>query len=351
MILSEQETGAPSPQLLKQFTQKESMLIKYECFQWGAHQEMRKSIFVLLTTIMALYLLHVLASALCEHPASWLSPPLAHQNTSQVCKTELLYLAQESCSISSYHLKTKITPGNTCSQHNLPRIWNSIHAREPVQLAQTDANTQCGQMAAAWEPCFTFDHFSPLFSIILRGGNNTSSLQRHIYPHQYKPLATETSSTCWDLVRAGVQPAPALWGSASQQVQNGLLGTFILILSFVSNIPKHLPQGKVTAQKQRHPGSVQGRIPSCPKSLTAQAMRRKQRRGEGKREAKGARVRRASRESQTSRKCMEGRQEQGARKVMWKHTQLSLWRFWREESLLSGRQQLNGWSVRRWEQC
>lgn len=25
--------------------------------------------------------------------------------------------------------------------------------------------------------------------------------------------------------------------------------------------------------------------------------------------------------------------------------------FWRVESLLPGRQQLNGWSVRRWEQC
>lgn len=100
---------------------------------------------------------------------------------SQLCKTELLYLAQESCSISSYHLQTMITPGSTCSQHNLPEIWNSIHAREPVQLALRDANTWCGQMAAAWE---TFDHFSAQFSQDVAGENNTSSLQRHTYPHQ-----------------------------------------------------------------------------------------------------------------------------------------------------------------------
>lgn len=75
------ETAPPS-QVLKQFTQKESMLIKYACFQWGTQQEIRKSIFVLLITIMVLYLLQVLASALYEHPASWLSPLLAHQNIS-----------------------------------------------------------------------------------------------------------------------------------------------------------------------------------------------------------------------------------------------------------------------------
>lgn len=61
MILSEHETGAPLPQVLKHFTQKESMLIKYECFQRGTHQEIRKSIFVLLGAIGVLYLLHVLA--------------------------------------------------------------------------------------------------------------------------------------------------------------------------------------------------------------------------------------------------------------------------------------------------
>lgn len=95
---------------------------------------------------------------------SWLT------RISQVCKTEPLYLAQESCSISSYHLKTKITPGNTCSQHNLARIWNSICAGmefQPVQLALTDANAPCGQVAAGWELCFTSVHFSPLFSTTL----------------------------------------------------------------------------------------------------------------------------------------------------------------------------------------
>lgn len=97
---------------------------------------------------------------------SWLT------RISQVCKTEPLYLAQESCSISSYHFKTKITPGNTCSQHNLARIWNSIRAREPIQLALTDASAPCGQVAAGWELSFTFLHFSPLFSRILsRCGN------------------------------------------------------------------------------------------------------------------------------------------------------------------------------------
>jgi len=58
------------------------MLIKYECFQWGAYQVISKSIFVLLSTIMVPYLLHVLASALCKHPASWLSSSQAHQNIS-----------------------------------------------------------------------------------------------------------------------------------------------------------------------------------------------------------------------------------------------------------------------------
>lgn len=43
-------------------------------------------------------------------------------------------------------------------------------------------------------------------------------------------------------------------------------------------------------------------------------------------EEEGAEMRGASRESQTSRNCMEGGQEEGARKVMWKHTQQSLWR-------------------------
>lgn len=88
-----------------------------------------------------------------------------------------------------------------------------------------------------------------------------------------------------------------------------------------------------------------------PQILNCSSHEKEAKNREGRREAEGAGVRRASRESQTSRNCMEGRQEQGARKVMWKHTQQSLWRFWREESLLSARQQLNGWSGRGWEQC
>lgn len=109
---------------------------------------------------------------------------------SQVCKTELLYLAQESCSISSYHLKTKISPGNTCSQHHVAGIWNSIRAREPVQLALTDANAQCGQLAAGWEPCFTLEHFSPLFSTILLRCGGGRQYQQSAKVHLSTPSKT-----------------------------------------------------------------------------------------------------------------------------------------------------------------
>lgn len=72
--------------------------------------------------------------------------------------------------------------------------------------------------------------------------------------------------------------------------------------------------------------SVQGRITLCPKFLIAQAMTGKKAKRSGDWEAEGAGMRKAGRESQTSRNCMEGGQEEGARKVMWKHTQQSPWR-------------------------
>lgn len=71
----------------------------------------------------------------------------------------------------------------------------------------------------------------------------------------------------------------------------------------------------------------------CPKLRIAQAVTEKEAK-EGREkewEAEGAGMRRASRESQTSRNCMEGGQEEGARKVMWKHTQQSLRRILESE--------------------
>lgn len=134
-------------------TKKESMLIKYECFQWSTYQVIIKSIFVLLAMIMVPYLLHVLASALCKYPASRLSPSHVTR-IPWVCKTEPQYLAWERCSISSYHSNSKIIPGNVCLQGNGARIWNCIRAREPNPLREV--GTISFWMGADWEPCPVF---------------------------------------------------------------------------------------------------------------------------------------------------------------------------------------------------
>lgn len=154
---------------------------------------------------------------------------------SQVCKTELLYLAQESCSISSYHLKTKISPGNTCSQHHVAGIWNSIRAREPVQLAPTDANAQCGQLAAGWEPCFTLEHFSPLFSTILSRCGRGREHQQSAKAHLSTPIKTSGHRNQQHILGFGKSwsnQAPALWGSAPSKCKTG----FQVHLSFFCHL-------------------------------------------------------------------------------------------------------------------
>lgn len=244
---------------------------------------------------------------------------------SQVCKTEPLYLAQESCSISSHHLETKITPGNTCSQHNLARIWNSICAREP--LALTDGNAPCGQVAAGWELCFTFVHFPPLFSTVLsRCGRGRQHQQS---AHLSTLMKTSGHKNQQYMLGFGKSWCPTKhqlgdWlpnrGKTSLQVH---LSLFCHLLAMHQNIclaakPQLRSRGILL--------SAQGRITLCPKFLIAQAMTEKKAKSSGDWEAESAGMRKASRESQTSRNCTEGGQEEGARKVMWKHTQQSPWR-------------------------
>lgn len=139
---------------------------------------------------------------------SWLT------RISQVCKTEPLYLAQESCSISSYHFKTKITPGNTCSQHNLARIWNSTHARESMQLALTDASAPCGQVAAGWELCFTFPHISAEFcQDVAVGRHHQQSAAKAHLSTLTKTSGHKIQQHILGWVRAGVQPNPSSVGT------------------------------------------------------------------------------------------------------------------------------------------
>lgn len=159
-------------------TKKESMLIKYECFQWSTYQVIIKSIFVLLAMIMVPYLLHVLASALCEYPASGLSPSHVTR-IPWVCKTEPQYLAWERCSISSYPSNSKIIPGNVCFQRNGARIWNCIRAREPNPPQEVGTRSDLG-----WEQtgsCALL--FSARCCCDTPREAHTSSLQEHICPN------------------------------------------------------------------------------------------------------------------------------------------------------------------------